>query len=69
MEKQFGEAYRAIWTHLADKYGSEGSSVSEILNESSVHVVLTRYFSGLSDAEKKSLTDELKVYEEKNNLV
>jgi hypothetical protein len=68
MAKAFNENYREIWKHLADKYDAEGSSVDDILNEESLHTVLTRYFSHLSDEEKQSLTNELKAYEVKNKL-
>jgi hypothetical protein len=60
--------YAQIWKHLADKYDSEGSSVEEILNEKSLHTVLTRYFSHLSQAEQQNLVNELREFEEKQGI-
>ncbi|MDR0799078.1 MAG: hypothetical protein LBN18_04915 [Dysgonamonadaceae bacterium] len=60
--------YLQIWKHLADKYDAESSSVEEILNEKSLHTILTRYFSHLSETEKQHLTNELHEMEEKLGL-
>jgi hypothetical protein len=68
MENQLKAAYNQIWKHLADKYDSEGSSVEEILNEKSLHSILTRYFSHLSETEKQNLTNELRDAEEKQGI-
>ena len=65
MENKLSKSYAQIWKHLADKYDSEGASVERILEEKSLHVILTRYFSHLSETEKKSLTNELHEREEK----
>ena len=65
MEHGISESYKKIWEHLADKYDSEGASVEEILKEKSLHLILTRYFSHLSETEKDSLTSELRESEEK----
>ena len=65
MESKFSKSYEQIWKHLADKYGSEGASVEKILEEKSLHVILTRYFSHLSETEKASLTNELHEQEKK----
>jgi len=58
-------SYEQIWKHLADKYDSEGASVEKILEEKSLHVILTRYFSHLSETEKNNLTSELREKEDK----
>lgn len=69
MEKNFNtEKYRQIWKHLADKYDSEGSSVEDIVEEKSLHIILTRYFSHLSETEKRNLENELHDFEEKQGL-
>jgi hypothetical protein len=65
MNQKFIESYTKIWKHLADKYDSEGASIEEIMNEKTLHTVLTRYFSHLSDTEKQSLLNELRDSEEK----
>ena len=68
MEHKVSESYKKIWKHLADKYDSESASVEEILNEKSLHLILTRYFSHLSETEKNSLTKELHTEEEKADI-
>jgi len=68
MEHKISESYKKIWKHLADKYDSEGASVEEILKEKSLHLILTRYFSHLSETEKSSLTNELREAEEKSGI-
>jgi len=68
MEHKINESYKKIWKHLADKYGSEGTSVEKILDEKSLHLILTRYFSHLSETEKNSLTNELHAEEEKASI-
>ncbi|GHT73860.1 hypothetical protein AGMMS50262_05710 [Bacteroidia bacterium] len=62
------KSYAQIWKHLADKYDSEGAAVEKILEEKSLHVILTRYFSHLSETEKTSLTNELHEAEEKAGI-
>ena len=68
MEHKVSESYKKIWKHLADKYDSEGASVEEIMKEKSLHLILTRYFSHLSETEKNSLTKELREEEEKQGI-
>ena len=65
MESKFKESYKQIWKHLADKYDAESASVEKILEEKTLHSILTRYFSHLSEAEKLSLTNELHEQEKK----
>ncbi|GHV59567.1 hypothetical protein FACS1894182_13860 [Bacteroidia bacterium] len=62
------DRYKLIWKHLADKYDSEGSSVDAILSEKSLHIILTKYFSHLSETEKQNLTHELQDFEKKQGL-
>jgi hypothetical protein len=68
MESKINAAYAKIWQHLADKYNSESVSAEEILKEKSLHLILTRYFSHLSEAEKTNLTNELRAMEEKSEI-
>jgi len=68
MEHKVSESYKKIWKRLADKYDSEGAKVEEILNEKALHLILTRYFSHLSETEKSSLTKELHEEEEKAGI-
>ncbi|GHT18946.1 hypothetical protein FACS189429_6110 [Bacteroidia bacterium] len=68
MDTKTKEFYEKTWKHLADKYDSEGSSVAEIMNEKTIHTVLTRYFSHLSETEKQSLLNELREQEAKANI-
>ncbi|MDR0863591.1 MAG: hypothetical protein LBO74_01505 [Candidatus Symbiothrix sp.] len=68
MENKFKAAYNQIWKHLADKYDSEGNSVEDIVNEKSLHIILTRYFSHLSETEKQNLINELRAAEEKQGI-
>jgi hypothetical protein len=65
MNQKFIESYTKIWKHLADKYDSEGVSTAEFMNEKSLHIILTRYFSHLSETEKQNLLNELHDSEEK----
>ena len=65
MENNLSKSYEQIWKHLADKYDSEGASVEKILEEKSLHTILTRYFSHLSETEKNNLTNELHEKEDK----
>ncbi|MDR1680029.1 MAG: hypothetical protein LBR81_09700 [Prevotellaceae bacterium] len=68
MENKTNESYAKIWKHLADKYNSDSASVEDILKEKSLHLILNRYFSELSEAEKNSLIDELHESEKKMNI-
>jgi uncharacterized protein YaaW (UPF0174 family) len=62
------EFYQKIWKHLADKYDSESSSVENIMNEKTIHAILTRYFSHLSETEKQNLLNELRQQEAAANI-
>ncbi|MDR1652120.1 MAG: glycoside hydrolase family 5 protein [Prevotellaceae bacterium] len=68
MDEKTKEFYLATWKHLADKYDSEGSSIEEIMNEKTVHTVLTRYFSHLSETEKQNLLNDLRQREAKAEI-
>ncbi|MDR1699313.1 MAG: hypothetical protein LBR75_05780 [Prevotellaceae bacterium] len=64
MEQKINESYTKIWKHLADKYNYSGD-LTGILKEKSLHLILMRYFSHLSETEKTSLTNELRAMETK----
>ncbi|MDU1889509.1 MAG: HAD family phosphatase [Dysgonomonas sp.] len=55
--------YNTIWKHLGDKYGAETGNIEMIVSEKSLHTILTKYFSHLSNEEKQELTKNLKAEE------
>ncbi|GAB6122826.1 HAD family hydrolase [Dysgonomonas termitidis] len=53
----------SIWKYLGDKYGSETAKPEQLVNEKSLHDILTKYFSHLSEKEKHELINDLKAHE------
>ena len=54
---------KIIWKYIADKYGSETANMEQAVNEKSMHDILSKYFSHLSEEEKHKLVNELKAHE------
>ncbi|HMM04426.1 MAG: HAD family hydrolase [Dysgonomonas sp.] len=54
---------KSIWKYLGDKYGSETANPEQVVNGKSLHDILTKYFSHLSEDERHRLINELKAHE------